>query len=76
MTAQRTMTSVCALLVLAACERSRGVYDNLDEKAPPFVALGPATPVDKLPKITDAPAAEDAKKPQPAADECGASNSS
>jgi len=71
MTAQRTMTSVCALLVLAACERSSGVYDHLDEKAPPFVALGPATPVDKLPKITDAPAAEDAKKPQPAADECG-----
>jgi SSS family solute:Na+ symporter len=53
MTAPRILSSVCVLMVALGCERSSGVYDALDEPAPPFVALGPATPLDQLPKISD-----------------------
>ena len=68
MTAPRIFPCVCVLLVLA-CERSSGVYDALDQPAPPFVALGPATPLDKLPKISDVAAPDPSKKPP--ADACG-----
>ena len=70
MNAPRISSSVCALLVLAACERSSGKYDALDQPAPPFVALGPATPLEQLPKISELAAAKE-KRPEPPADACG-----
>lgn len=70
MTAPRILSSVCVLMVALGCERSSGVYDALDEPAPPFVALGPATPLDQLPKISEMLAPGETKKPPPA-DACG-----
>ena len=50
-------TTRFVLLLLAtpllACEGPSGRHDALDVPPAPFVALGPATAVDKLPKITD-----------------------
>lgn len=60
--------SVSVLLAVVACERPDGHNDALDAPQPPFVALGPATPMAELPKITDKFAA--AKKEAPK-DACG-----
>ena len=62
-------SSACVLVAVAACERPDGRHDELDAPPPPFVALGPATPMDQLPKITDKLAAT-AKKEVPR-DPCG-----
>lgn len=51
---------------LLACEGPSGRHDALDQPAPPLLALGPATPRDQLPKITDGLKAPD--KPRAA---CG-----
>ena len=49
--------AVCPLLLLGpallACEAPSGRFDALDQPPPPLVALGPATPRELLPKITD-----------------------
>jgi hypothetical protein len=64
----RTAPAVCVFVALAACERPDGRHAELDTPPAPFVALGPATPLDQLPKITDkaAPAKKEAPK-----DPCG-----
>lgn len=55
-------------LVVLACERPDERHQHLDAAPPPLAALGPATPLASLPKITDAkaPPAKDAPK-----DACG-----
>lgn len=70
MTAPRILSTVClgACLGPVACERSSGRFDELDQPAPPFVALGPATPLEQLPKITDVAPEPGKQKP---VDECG-----
>ncbi len=52
-----------AALTLGACEATDSRYEFLDTPAPPVVALGPATPLSALPKITDGVTPE--KKPEP-----------
>lgn len=64
----RAASLLLATATLLACERTSGRHDALDAPAPPFVALGPATPLEQLPKITDdlAPARSETPK-----DACG-----
>ncbi len=68
----RHLTSVCVLLALTACERSSGRFDELDQPPAPFVALGPATPIEQLQTVAERRAAmEAARKPKQPTDECG-----
>jgi len=63
--------AVCPVLLLGpallACEAPSGRFDALDQPAPPLAALGPATPREQLPKITDGVK----KEPEPPKDACG-----
>ncbi len=63
--------AVCPLLLLGpallACEAPSGRFDALDQPPPPLVALGPATPRELLPKITDGVK----KEPEKPKDACG-----
>ncbi len=63
------VSSSVAVLATAmlACEAPSGRFAALDEPAPPLAALGPATPRDQLPKITDGVK----KTPEPPKDACG-----
>lgn len=59
--------SILSGSALLACEAPSGRFDALDEPAPPLVALGPATPREQLPKITDVTK----KAPEKPKDACG-----
>jgi formylglycine-generating enzyme required for sulfatase activity len=64
----RSAPLLLAISTSLACERSSSRHDALDAPPPPFVALGPATPLAQLPRITDD---AEAAKPEPSTDGCG-----
>jgi hypothetical protein len=64
--ASPSVPSSCGSALLA-CEAPSGRFDALDQPAPPLVALGPATPREQLPKISDGVK----KEPEKPKDACG-----
>ena len=64
----RSLRLLILTLAIAACEAPSGRFDALDAPAPPLAALGPATPREQLPKITDAAKPRPDAKPK---DPCG-----
>jgi formylglycine-generating enzyme required for sulfatase activity len=54
------------LLALPACQRPGAEHRHLDTPPPPVAALGPATPLERLPKISDGKAPA-----EPPKDDCG-----